>query len=491
MTRPGIICAPLHSEWSALRGVTSAPLVRTGRGPAGRLDDAASGPIMVAGVAGGLDAALRPGDLVVASEIRRDGVSLPSRAAPLLYGALRRLGLPARVGPVFSSERIVSGADRHRLARTGAVAVDTESGFLAATAVDGQSAAIRAIVDTPSAPLLRPGTIWRGLRALHALRAAAPVLDQWSAAAGEREVLLAGPRSFCAGVERAIAIVERALHRFGAPVYVRRQIVHNEHVVRELAGRGAVFVEEFDDVPPGSVVVLAAHGVAPQVREQAEHRSLRVIDGTCPLVAKVHAEVRKFAAEGRTVFLIGHAEHEEVAGTRGEAPGSVVVVSKPSDAERTSPPDPDRVGYVMQTTLAASEAEQTEAVLRQRFPALVGPRTGDICYATTNRQRAIQQVARESDLVLVLGSENSSNSARLAEVAAAEGVPAHLVEDAGAVELSWLRGARRIGVSAGASAPPALVHDLVTALSGLGPVRLRPATEIEENVRFNLPREVS
>jgi 4-hydroxy-3-methylbut-2-enyl diphosphate reductase len=491
MTRPGIVCTPLCSEWAALRTATSAPLVRTGRGPAGRLGDAAAGPIAVAGVAGALDPALRPGDLVVASEIRRAGASLPSRAAPLLYGALRRQGLPVRLGPVYSSERVVGGPARERLAGTGAIAVDTESGFLAAGAADGQSVVIRAIVDTPGAPLLRPGTVRRGLRALHVLRSAAPVFDQWSAAVGEREVLLASPRSFCAGVERAVDIVERTLRRFGPPVFVRRQIVHNVHVVRELAGRGAVFVAEIDEVPEGGVVVLAAHGVSPDVREQAERRWLQVIDGTCPLVAKVHAEVRKFAADGRTVFLIGHAEHEEVVGTRGEAPHNVVLVANPAEAERVSPPDPERVAYVMQTTLAVPEAEETAAVLRQRFPALAAPRKDDICYATTNRQQAVREVARESDLVLVLGSQNSSNSMRLAEVAAAEGVRAHLVEDASAVDLSWLRGAARIGVSAGASAPPGLVDELVSALSGLGPVRVRPTVEFQEDVHFNLPRGVS
>ncbi|WP_455749871.1 4-hydroxy-3-methylbut-2-enyl diphosphate reductase [Nocardia nova] len=333
--------------------------------------------------------------------------------------------------------------------------------------------------------------MWRGIRALRSLRAAAPALDRWSAATGEREILLAGPRSFCAGVERAIEIVEQALLRFGAPVYVRRQIVHNSHVVRELAGRGAVFVEELDHVPEGAVVVLAAHGVTPDVRRQAERRRLRVVDGTCPLVSKVHAEVRTFAAADKTVFLIGHADHEEVVGTRSEAPGNVIVVADPEAAARVSPPDPDRVAYVTQTTLAVAEAEATADVLRQRFPSLSGPRKDDICYATTNRQEAVRAVARESDLVLVLGSRNSSNSLRLAEVAAAEGVAAHLVEDAGEVELDWLAGTRRIGVTAGASAPPHLVDDLVEALSGLGALRVRHTTVTEESVRFNLPREVS
>lgn len=491
MTRSGIVCAPLRSEWAALRGAMSAPVVRTGRGPRRRHDDAAAGPLAVAGVAGALTRDLRPGDLVVADEIRRDGSALSSPAAVLLHGELLRLGLPARLGPVFSAERVVSGRARAELADSGALAVDTETAFLAADAPTGTAVAVRAIVDTPDAPLLRPGTVRRGIRALRALRAAAPALDRWSTATGEREILLAGPRSFCAGVERAIEIVEQALHRYGAPVYVRRQIVHNTHVVHGLSGRGAVFVEEIDEVPEGAVVVLAAHGVTPEVRLQAQRRSLRVVDGTCPLVSKVHAEVRKFAAAGKTVFLIGHADHEEVVGTRGEAPGDVLVVADPEAAERVTPPDPEQVAYVMQTTLALAEAEATAAVLRQRFPALAAPRKDDICYATTNRQHAVRDIARESDLVLVLGSRNSSNSLRLAEVAATEGVPAQLVEDAGEVELSWLAGTRRIGVTAGASAPPQLVHDLVDALSGLGSVQVRDITVTEENVRFNLPREVS
>lgn len=491
MTRPGTVCAPLRSEWAALRGATCAPVVRTGRGPRRRYPDAAAGPLAVAGVAGALADGLRPGDLVVAGVIRADGLELPSRAAVLLHGELRRLGLSARLGPVYSAERVVTGRARAELAGSGALAVDTETAFLAADAPAGQAVALRAIVDTPDAPLLHPGTIGRGLRALRSLRAAAPALDRWSAATGERELLLAGPRSFCAGVERAIEIVEQALRRFGAPVYVRRQIVHNSHVVTELAGRGAVFVDELDQVPEGSVVVLAAHGVAPEVRRQAERRSLRVVDGTCPLVSKVHAEVRKFAAADKTVFLIGHADHEEVIGTRGEAPENVIVVADPDDAARVTPPDPDRVAYVMQTTLAIAEAEATASVLRQRFPALSVPRKDDICYATTNRQHAVRTVARESDLVLVLGSRNSSNSLRLAEVAAAEGVAAQLVEDAGEVELSWLAGARRIGITAGASAPPHLVDDLVETLSGLGAVRVRHISVTEENIRFNLPREVS
>ncbi|WP_405071840.1 4-hydroxy-3-methylbut-2-enyl diphosphate reductase [Kribbella sp. NBC_01510] len=486
----GIVSTPLWSEWLALHDRLTADVVRTGRSSSGRLTDGQ--PVLVAGVAGALGNELRPGDLVVADEIRGDAEPLPSHASPLLVGALRRAGVRVHHGPIVTTRRIVDAPDARRtLAATGALAADTESALVAAAAPPGQAAVIRAVVDTPDHRLLRPGTLVRGPKALWALRRAAPVIDAWAAATGDREVLLAGPRSFCAGVERAIEIVERALVKYGPPVYVRRQIVHNSHVVRELQRRGAVFVEEVAEVPEGSVTVLAAHGVAPQVRTDAAARNLRVIDATCPLVAKVHSEVRRFVARGNTVFLIGHRDHEEVVGTQGEALGQVVVVADPDEAGRVRVADPRRVSYVMQTTLAVDEAEQTAAVLRDRFPALDGPRNDDICYATTNRQQAVRAVAREADLVLVLGSANSSNSHRLAEVAAFDGVPAYLVDDASAVDLHWLRGVRRIGITAGASAPPQLVDDLVRCLSGLGRVAVTEISVADEDIRFTLPREVS
>jgi 4-hydroxy-3-methylbut-2-enyl diphosphate reductase len=315
-------------------------------------------------------------------------------------------------------------------------------------------------------------------------------MEQWGAAIGDREIVLASPRSFCAGVGRAIEIVERSLQRHGAPVYVRRQIVHNAHVVRDLESRGAIFVEEVDEVPPGSVVVFAAHGVSPEVRTEAQSRGLSVIDATCPLVTKVHTEVRRYAARGDTVFLIGHREHEEVIGTVGEAPGDVVVVADAADAASVRARDPDRVAYVMQTTLAVDEAREAADVLRQRFPALSAPRRDDICYATTNRQLAIRRVAAESELVLVLGSANSSNSRRLVEVAEREGTPAYLVDEATDVDLRWLAGVGRIGITAGASAPAHLVDELVRCLSGLGSVTLRNTHVVDEDVQFTLPREV-
>jgi 4-hydroxy-3-methylbut-2-en-1-yl diphosphate reductase len=492
-----VIATPLRTEHAALRSaVPGVRVERTGRGlrrssswvrdrPAG------SSAVVVAGVAGALTDRLAPGDLVVATEVRGTGPVRACPSAPLLAGALRRRGLSTSLGPVATAARVVTGAARHDLARTGALAVDTESAVLAAAAGSGPLAVVRAVVDTPGNPLLDLGTPARGLRALRALRTAGPALAEWAAALGPREIVLAAPRSFCAGVDRAIDTVERALDRHGAPVYVRRQIVHNSHVVRRLEERGAVFVDEVDTVPPGTVLVLSAHGVAPSVRAAAAERDLTVVDATCPLVGKVHAEVRRHARRGETVVLIGHAGHEEVVGTLGEAPDDVRVVGDVEEARALQVPDPERVAYVMQTTLAVDEAEQIAAVLRSRFPALRAPRRDDICYATTNRQQAVRALARQSDLVLVLGSANSSNSLRLAEVADRAGCPAHLVEDAGSVDLRWLAGASRIGVTAGASAPPHLVDDLVHCLTGLGPVTVREERVIDEDLRFALPLEVS
>jgi 4-hydroxy-3-methylbut-2-enyl diphosphate reductase len=408
----------------------------------------------------------------------------------MLAAALRRRGLTVHVGPLVTVDHVVHDpSERAALAATGAIAVDTESVTLLSGA--GTDVVVRAVVDSPDLPLLRPGTPIRGIRALASLRAAAPVIEQWAAAAGDHELLLAGPRSFCAGVERAIEIVERALERFGAPVYVRRQIVHNRHVVADLESRGAIFVEEADEVPPGSVLVLAAHGVAPSVRRTAGERELQVIDATCPLVSKVHQEVRRFAARDSTVVLIGHHDHEEVVGTRGEAPDRVLVVADPQEAARLEVPDPERLAYAMQTTLAVDEAAETVQVLKERFPAIQGPHNDDICYATTNRQHAVRRVAHESDVVIVLGSQNSSNSRRLVEVCESLGTPAWLVDDASDVDLGVLAGAGRIGITAGASAPPALVDALLRALSGLGPAVVRELGDPTEDVQFSLPKEVT
>ena len=495
-----VICTPLAVERAAVAPATALPVLRTGAGPARSAAAADRAElrgraVAIAGVAGALTNQLSPGDLVVASELRAAGrpVSssrpIPVPAAPLVAGALRRAGLPVHVGPIVSTTSVVHGGQRAQLAASGALAVDLESAWLAAG--DRPVLAVRAVVDTPRHPLLRPGTVARGVRALRALRAATPVFEQWQRALGPRTVVLAEPRSFCAGVARAVEVVERALDRYPAPVYVRRQIVHNAHVVRRLEDRGARFVTELDEVPTDARVVLAAHGVAPEIHRQAADRRLQVIDATCPLVTKVHREVRRYADRGDTVFLIGHAEHEEVVGTRGQAPGQVVVVGNAEQAAAVRPADPDRVAYAMQTTLAVDEAEQIADVLRARFPKLAAPARDDICYATSNRQLAIREVAEQSDLVLVVGSANSSNSVRLVEVAERCGTPAYLVEDAGEVDLRWLAGAATVGISAGASAPPHLVDQLVEALGGLGPVDLRTAHVVDEHLQFSLPREVS
>ncbi|GAA1576173.1 hypothetical protein GCM10009804_36160 [Kribbella hippodromi] len=488
----GVVCTPLYAEWMALRGKLTTPPMRTGRSRG----TPPHGPVLVAGVAGALVDGIAPGDLVVATEVRSaDQVvgaagGVVSQAAVLVAGELRRRGFTVHLGPVVTADHVVDSAEeRAALAAAGAVAVDTESALLAGD--DGQTVVVRAVVDTPGQPLRRLGMPQRGVRALRELRRAADVINEWSAATGERELLLAGPRSFCAGVERAIDTVEQALQRFGAPVYVRRQIVHNLHVVRDLERRGAIFVEEVDEVPEGSLLVLAAHGVAPAVRVQAAERHLQVIDATCPLVAKVHQEVRRYADRGSTVVLIGHADHEEVVGTTGEAPNHVLVVSNPAEAETIHIPDPTNVAYAMQTTLAVDEAAETAAVLRRRFPALGGPRKDDICYATTNRQQAVRAIAAESELVIVLGSQNSSNSRRLAEVAEAAGTPAILIDDAGELPLHRLAGVTRIGITAGASAPHTLVDNLISCLSGLGPVTVTEAGSATEDVRFALPKEVT
>jgi len=485
-----VVCTPLRVEQLALGPLRDVEVVRTGMGPARSSRwPPARRPTLVAGVGGALTEEIRPGDVVVATEVGGPRGAVPSPAGPLLAGALRRTGLRVHLGPIASTAGIVSGSARHALAQTGALAVDMESAPLAPG--EAPFAAIRAIVDTPARPLLRPATLVHGVQALRSLRAAAPAVQQWVDALGPREVVLASPRSFCAGVARAIETVERVLQRHGAPVYVRRQIVHNAHVVAQLERRGAVFVTELDEVPRGATAVLAAQGVSSDVREQALSSELVLIDATCPLVAKVHNEVRRYSGLGNTVFLIGHGEHEEVQGTAGEAPSNVVVVEDVAQAAGVQPADPQRVAYVMQTTLAADEAEQVAAVLRERFPAINAPRSDDICYATTNRQLALRSITADVELVLALGSPNSSNSRRLVEVAQREGARAHLVDDAGDLDLRWLAGVRRIGITAGASAPPHLADELVHCLSGLGPLSVHEAKAVDEDVRFTLPREVT
>ena len=305
-----------------------------------------------------------------------------------------------------------------------------------------------------------------------------------------KRVLLAAPRGYCAGVERAVETVERALAQNGPPVYVRKQIVHNSHVVEELRERGAVFVGSVEEVPEGGLVVFSAHGIAPAVRSGAAARSLRTIDATCPLVTKVHAEAKRYAAEGYTVVLVGHAGHEEVEGTMGEAPSSIVLVESVADAEQLEVEDPHRVAYVTQTTLSVDETREIVALLHRRFPSLRGPEKEDICYATTNRQRAVKELLAHVQLLLVIGSANSSNSQRLVEVAHAGGVPAHLIESERRLDERWLEGVETVGVTSGASAPEVLVEGICDWFRARGVAEIRELSPAEENVVFKLPAEL-
>jgi len=303
-------------------------------------------------------------------------------------------------------------------------------------------------------------------------------------------VLLAAPRGYCAGVDRAVETVERALARYGPPVYVRKEIVHNKHVVEKLRGRGAIFVESEEEIPEGSVTVFSAHGVAPSVYENALARRLHTIDATCPLVTKVHVEARRFAAAGYTIVLVGHDGHEEVEGTMGEAPDRIVLVQSEEDVDALELEDPERVAFISQTTLSVDETRGIIERLRERFPAIVGPRTDDICYATTNRQAAVRRLARDCDLVLVVGSRNSSNSLRLVEVVNDLGVPAHLIDNAGEIDESWLAGVRTVGISSGASAPEELVLELVELFRARGVTDVSEVTVTREDVRFMLPKTI-
>ena len=521
---PGLLVyAPLRFEANAVRRGLTRPtshVQRTGMGATRSRKSAAQskpgpfGAMVVMGTAAGLAADLSPGDLVVATEVTDGETTVTLPGADLLAAELRRAGLNARAGRIVQVKKIIGSSERTRLAADGYLAADMESAALVVAvkglvpsapepaesaglnAVDAAAlaaataghpvAVIRAISDGG----FGPGVVTGGIAALRSLRAAAPVAERWAAACRERTVLLAGPRSFCAGVERAIEIVERALELRGAPVYVRKQIVHNTRVVSDLEQRGAIFVDELDEVPNGATVVFSAHGVAPAVRSDASERSLSVIDATCPLVSKVHAEARRFAEKGYTVALIGHAGHEEVEGTLGEAPDSTVLVQTAADVAALSVENPAKVAYLMQTTLAIDEAADVSGALREKFPQMRAPGSDDICYATTNRQAAVRAVAVEADVVLVAGSKNSSNSVRLVERSEREGTPAHLIDGATDIDLSWLADASVVGLTAGASAPPAVVSEIITALSGLGTVTVTERVTTTESVQFGLPREV-
>ncbi len=305
------------------------------------------------------------------------------------------------------------------------------------------------------------------------------------------KVLLAAPRGYCAGVDRAVQTVERALELYGAPVYVRKEIVHNKHVVEQLRDRGAVFVDELSgEIPEGAITVFSAHGVSPMVHADARRRRLRTLDATCPLVTKVHREAIKFAADGYTVVLIGHAGHEEVEGTMGEAPERIVLIETEADVDALEVDDPAKLAYISQTTLSVDETRHIINRLRERFPAITGPRTDDICYATTNRQSAVKQMAGQCDLVLVIGSKNSSNSVRLVQVAREHGAAAHLIDNAAELDPAWLDGVRVVGISSGASAPEELVGALVQRFRDQGCEDVSEFEVMREDVRFMLPKAI-
>ncbi len=305
------------------------------------------------------------------------------------------------------------------------------------------------------------------------------------------KVLLASPRGFCAGVVRAIDIVNLALERYGQPLYVRREIVHNKYVVNELHQKGTIFVDDLDEVPPGGRVIFSAHGVSPEVRDAARSRNLRVVDATCPLVTKVHLEAIRYAREGYTIILIGHEDHDEVIGTTGEAPGAIRVLGSAEEVDALQIADPSRVAYLTQTTLSLNDTREIIARLRQRFPHIKGPASEDICYATQNRQGAVLELAKRAEIILVVGSSNSSNSCRLVEVAQSAGVPAFLIDDIEDIQLAWLTGIRIAGLTAGASAPEGLVERVLHYLSNVGYPDVEIIGSVVEDVEFALPPELT
>jgi 4-hydroxy-3-methylbut-2-enyl diphosphate reductase len=366
-----------------------------------------------------------------------------------------------------------------------------ESAWLAPAERRRPLVTLRVVLDTSRQELLRPlQTLSGTATAYRALRRACSLTEEWARSLGSREVVLASPRASCAGVERAIEIVERVLEDRGAPIYVRKQIVHNVHVVRSLEARGAIFVDELDEVPHGQTVIFSAHGVSPAVREAARERELDVIDATCPLVSKVHAEARRFANAGFDIVLVGHEGHEEVEGTFGEAPERIQIVANADEVAGVTVADPKRVAYLSQTTLAVDETDAVVAALLERFPEAVGPPSSDICYATQNRQDAVRALARDCDLILVVGSSNSSNSKRLVEVARRAGCNAQLIDDAAQIPPALLLGVHRVGLTAGASAPEALVEQVLAALGGLGEVSVSERNVATETMQFKLPPEV-
>ncbi len=500
-----LVLAPLRVEAWALRsgrpgrlGPVDVRVERTGMGlakaaeTAQRLSRSPAAAVALCGLGGDLTGRHRPGDIVVAERVLdsqgRQVAQLPS-AVPLV-AELRRLGLAASSGTVVSTDHIVTGEERSELGRLGADVVDMESAAVVSGAPwAGPVAVVRAISDAPGHELFSPAGARGIVSGLRSLRRTLPALAAWAGAAGPHQVVLAEPRGFCAGVRRAIETVERALHRYGAPVYVRRQVVHNSYVVSQLERAGAVFVEELSEVPDGATVVFSAHGVGTSVTEEAARRGMVSIDATCPLVSKVHTEARRFAAAGRQVVLVGHAGHDEVEGTLGQVPGARLVTTA-SDVARLDL-DPARpTAFVTQTTLATDEVAHVVQALEERFSDLARPAASDICYASQNRQEAVRHIAPDCDVVLVVGSPGSSNSNRLVEVARRHGARAYLVDSPADIQAAWLAGARRVGVTAGASAPEELVQGALGYLAGLGPVITEQRSTGTEHVTFPLPQEI-
>jgi 4-hydroxy-3-methylbut-2-en-1-yl diphosphate reductase len=495
-----LLLVPTRREERALATeATQTEVVRMGPGSSRAASSARGlavasrhGALAVAGLASGLRDDVVPGTVVVADRVlAADGsVVAVLDSAAVIAAELAARGARVMLGPVISTSAGATTADRRAsLVATGALAVDRQTALLL-NAPWGIPAAVVRVVASNS----RQRRQWWGGRAetssaVRQLRQVGHVLDLWGQAIADRRVLLAGPRSFCAGVERAITTVERALDRYGAPVYVRRQIVHNRHVVEGLEQRGAIFVQELDEVPRGAIAVLSAHGVSPGVRAEAVKRELRVIDATCPLVSKVHHEVMRFAERGFQMVLIGHPGHDETEGTLGES-DDISIVAEPGDVERLEVRDPQKLAYLTQTTLSPSDVSAIVTKLSERFPAIVGPRAADICYATQNRQDAVVAIAPECDFVLVVGSSNSSNAARLVEVSERAGCRAVLIDDETQLRMEWFETVRTVGVTAAASSPPQLVDRVVQAVRGLGATEVETRVTRTENVTFPLPMEV-
>jgi 4-hydroxy-3-methylbut-2-enyl diphosphate reductase len=493
-----LVLTPLRIEARAIReGAPRAEVRHIGMGArrasraAGALHGAPARAIVVAGLCGALQPELQPGDVVLASELRGPAQVIPCADPSVLAGALRRAGLNVHVGPIASRRRVVMGHERERLAGTGALAVDMESAWVVPHLTDRHPVVMRVVMDTRSQELYRPLRAAQALvTAYRHLRRAAAVVEQWAGAVQPRDIVLASPRASCAGVLRAIEAVRRALSERGAPIYVRKQIVHNAHVVADLERQGARFVDELDEVPAGATVIFSAHGVSPAVRADAAARSLEVIDATCPLVSKVHAEARRYAAADFDIVLVGHAGHEEVEGTLGEAPERIQLIAGPDEVGEVRVRDPGRVAYLTQTTLAVDDTAAVLEALRQRFPEVAEPSTSDICYATQNRQDAVRSLAESCQTILVVGSGNSSNSRRLVEVAERAGCAAQLIDGPSEIPLECLIGSERVGITAGASAPEELVQDVVRALQGVGDTTVRELTVASEDIHFKLPAEL-